>query len=103
MRTHVATAAGAELHLLPEGPVWDAAAERLLWVDIDAGEVLAGTLDGPTVRIEARRALDRTVGAVAPAAGGGAIVGARTDILWLPDGVRGTAEPVRLARVLDPD
>src|SRR5690349_12496664 len=33
-----------------EGPVWDAATQRLLWVDLYAGDVLATAGDGATTR-----------------------------------------------------
>ena len=59
--------ATSEAYELGEGPTWDAATGRLLWVDIDGGLVLAGTLDADgTIEVVERISLDETVGAVAP-------------------------------------
>ncbi len=41
--------ASAERFLLGEGPVWDAARGRLLWIDRDDGAVLIGRLDGDCI------------------------------------------------------
>lgn len=77
MTTLEARLAGDEVHLLGEGPVWDAANDRLLWVDIEAGDVLVGELDGGRVRATGRTHVDRTVGAVVPAADGRLLVAGR--------------------------
>jgi sugar lactone lactonase YvrE len=60
---------------LAEGPLWDAARERVVWVDINAGEVHAGTLrdgviDDPAPLIS----FDETVGAVVCAENGQLLV-----------------------------
>ena len=53
--------------LLGEGPTWDAAGERLLWLDIDARTLHRLGADGRHTRVE----LGARVTAVVPAAGGG--------------------------------
>ena len=61
--------------LLAEGPVWDAPRNRLLWVDIHAGTVHQGTLDG--TRVAPGPVLHRSagmVGAVAVAEDGTLLV-----------------------------
>jgi sugar lactone lactonase YvrE len=59
-----------------EGPIWDAAAQELLWVDITAGLVRRGRVSGDDVtEVAAHRGGD-TVGFVVPAAAGGWLLGA---------------------------
>ena len=41
-----AAVASQQIHSLAEGPLWDAPRRRVLWVDINAGKVHSGTLDG---------------------------------------------------------
>ena len=73
--------------LLAEGPLWDPAAGRVLWVDIRGGLVLEGRLDGGAVAVEARHELGGTVGAVVPAADGSLLVVAADGFaLVRPDG-----------------
>ena len=67
--------ANPHVHVLAESPIWDSARERLLWVDIPRGQVLAGVLDGGgAIEIVERVDVGSTVGAVAPAADGGWLV-----------------------------
>ncbi len=59
MKTFRAEPANDEIYRLGEGPVWDSVRAELLWVDIDAGEVLTGDLHnarttGPAGRVSAR-------------------------------------------------
>jgi sugar lactone lactonase YvrE len=68
--------ASTERYLLGEGPRWDSARGRLLWVDIDAGAVLEGHLAGLTLDVVGRRDLAQTVGAVAAASDGSLLVAA---------------------------
>jgi sugar lactone lactonase YvrE len=59
-----------------EGPIWDAHAEELVWVDITAGLVRRGSVVGDdVVDLAAHRGGD-TVGFVVPAAAGGWVLGA---------------------------
>jgi len=99
MTTLEARPAGDDVHLLAEGPVWDGARERLLWVDIDAGDVLTGTLEGGRVRTVSRTHVDVTVGAVVPTAGGDLLVAGR-EVLHLLHSDGTTRE---VARVLPHD
>ncbi|MEP6563047.1 MAG: SMP-30/gluconolactonase/LRE family protein, partial [Nakamurella sp.] len=82
-----------ELYQLPEGPVWDAERERVLWVDIPAGRVheaifTGGTLtptrqhDFPGQDMPGRYA-PSTVGAVVPAQDGSLLVATRDALVVL--------------------
>ena len=63
--------ATGESFALGEGPRWDAARSRLLWVDILGGAVLEGSLDGAgVISVSARHDFECMVGAVAFAADG---------------------------------
>jgi sugar lactone lactonase YvrE len=88
----VATGAG---YFLGEGPVWDPARQRLLWVDIMAGDVHEGRLDG---RVEPVRtwSFDHSVGAVAVAGNGDLLVAGRETLIRVDTDGRRT----HLARVL---
>ncbi|MQY10306.1 6-deoxy-6-sulfogluconolactonase [Streptomyces sp. RB5] len=69
---------------LGEGPVWDAAARRLLWVDILGSRV--HTFDPATGR-RSVRVTEQHVGAALPRAGGGVAVNLRDGVgLYEPDG-----------------
>lgn len=63
-----------ERYHLAEGPVWDGANQRLLWVDIPHGNVLVGELVGRRIRVIDQFHVDITVGAVAVAAGRNVLV-----------------------------
>jgi sugar lactone lactonase YvrE len=66
---------------LAEGPVWDAARRRLLWVDINAGAVHAGSLrDGVIDDAAPLVAFDETVGAVVCADNGRLLVAGARDL-----------------------
>jgi sugar lactone lactonase YvrE len=75
---------------LAEGPLWDGTRDRLLWVDIHAGTVHEGVLDGG--RVVPRRVLhqsDGMVGAVAVAEDGTLLVAEQEVLVSLrPDGAR---------------
>lgn len=86
--------ATTEVFLLAEGPVWDAARNRLLWVDIVAGSVLEGTLDDGQIQVARRHQFDGTVGAVTVADDGTLLVAGQENLVLLhpddrrEDGVR---------------
>jgi sugar lactone lactonase YvrE len=82
-----ATPASAEAYELGEGPRWDAPRQRLLWVDIPAGAVHEGRLDGDRVVRTRSRTLDSFVGAVAVGPDGGLLVAGRESLIEVgPDG-----------------
>lgn len=87
-RTDV-VAATTEVFRLAEGPVWDAARSRLLWVDIHAGAVLQGALRGGRVEVAGRETFDGMVGGVVAAADGRLLVAAQERLVEVgPDGLR---------------
>ena len=59
-----------------EGPIWDADAGELVWVDITAGLVRRGTVRGDDVLDAGEHRGGDTVGFVVPAAAGGWLLGA---------------------------
>lgn len=70
--------------LLSEGPRWDAQREELLWVDIVGSRLHRARLDTKGLLDEvAPVQLDRPVGAVAPAVGGGYVLAAGAGFLFL--------------------
>lgn len=95
MRRFEAQRATDERYRLAEGPVWDPAEQRVLWVDIPAGNVHTGELRGDRVVPTAAHHVDVTVGAVAVAPDGGLLVaGHRAVHLLSGDGA--TTEIARL-------
>jgi sugar lactone lactonase YvrE len=81
--------------VLSEGPRWHAERQELLWVDILAGHLHRATLedDGALAEIQTI-ALDRHVGAVAPALGGGYVLAAGQGFLFVGE----TGEITELAQ-----
>lgn len=69
-----ATVASDHVCRLGEGPYWDAPRRRLLWVDIDAGAVHEGRLEGDRVVPVRSTHVDGTVGAVVCSAAGDLLV-----------------------------
>ncbi|WP_369140727.1 SMP-30/gluconolactonase/LRE family protein [Modestobacter versicolor] len=59
-----------------EGPIWDAATAELVWVDITAGLVRRGRVDGDDVVDVAQHRGGGTVGFVVPVEAGGWLLGA---------------------------
>lgn len=82
--------------LLSEGPRWHEERQELLWVDILGCQMHRGTLsgDGGLERVETI-SVDRHIGAVAPAAGGGYVLAAGPGFLFVDDvgSVRELAQP----------
>jgi sugar lactone lactonase YvrE len=76
-------------YTLAEGPVWDAARRRLLWLDIEEGLVLVGRLEGDQVVLEKEHRFESYVGALALAEDGSILVAeTRTLTRVAPDGTR---------------
>jgi len=69
MKTYHARRTTTDSYQLAEGPVWDTANSRLLWVDISNGNVHVGHLDGDAITPAATYHVDKTVGAVAATGG----------------------------------
>ena len=81
--------ATAETFQLAEGPVWDAARRRLLWVDIPGGLVLEGALRGDVIEVTRRHRFPCMVSAVTVAADGILLVAAQERLVLLrPGGTR---------------
>jgi sugar lactone lactonase YvrE len=86
-----------DAYALAEGPRWDAARQRLLWVDILGGAVLEGALDeaGGTIVVTERHDFDCMVGAAAFAADGTLLVAGQEELVVVqPDGTRGSGPRV---------
>ena len=101
MTTHFAARPATDAgYVLGEGPVWDAARQRLLWVDIVAGAVHEGLLDveAGTIRPTGSWSFEQSVGAVAVATGGDLLVAERETLTRVR--LDRTRTPV--ARVLAP-
>jgi sugar lactone lactonase YvrE len=64
MKRWKAHVAAPEVHTLAEGPLWDGPRNRLLWVDIKAGAVHIGALDGDRVVRTDSLVVGGTAGAV---------------------------------------
>src|SRR5690606_14036096 len=71
-----------DAYVLAEGPFWDGPRDRLLWVDIEQGLVVVGTLeaDGRITVVE-QVTFPGRVGAVAPSAAGDWIVAVDTGLV----------------------
>lgn len=95
MERWIATVASDEAYALGEGPVWDAARERLLWVDIPAGIVHTGHLAGDRVVADSALRVDRTVGAVVCSDDGHLLVAGRGSLTVVdPSGAFSTGTPI---------
>lgn len=81
MKTFRAEAVSGESYELGEGPLWDAARQRLLWVDINAGNVHSGVWSHGEVVPRNRFEFPATVGAVVCSASGELLVAGERE-LW---------------------
>jgi sugar lactone lactonase YvrE len=87
VRRYDARPVSDEHHVLAEGPLWDPIRAQLLWVDIQAAEVLAGQYRGGEVLRTTVHRFEDTVGAVVPAEDGRLLVAGHRGLLLVdPDG-----------------
>jgi sugar lactone lactonase YvrE len=78
MKVISATVASEGQYELGEGPLWDEARGRVLWVDINAGSVQSGHFEGGFVITDTEMRFDETIGTVVCSADGQLLVaGAR--------------------------
>ncbi len=100
MKTFTARVAARHIHRLAEGPVWDAARDRVLWVDIEAGQVFEGLLHdgaaGDRIVATARHQFEGTVGAVVPSETGELLVAATNRLVLIDDDGRRPLGPALL-------
>jgi sugar lactone lactonase YvrE len=78
-------------NLIGEGPVWDQAGERLIWVDHAGGTVHEARAEGDSWRETRCWTPGGHIGAALPRAGGGLIVARATDFVLMDDA--GCCEP----------
>ena len=92
----IATPATSRVFRLAEGPVWDERSQRLLWVDILAGQVLIGSLDGDDrITVIDELSFATLVGAVALSEGEDLVVAALDRLVRVaPDGTRHAGPPL---------
>ena len=89
MKRYDAVPCSVESYRLAEGPVWDADAGTIIWVDILGGLVLEGRLTDGVLTESARHSFDGMVGAAVPAADGSLLVAAQERmVIVAPDGAR---------------
>jgi len=94
--TYSALPVTADAYRLAEGPVWDPDRDRLLWVDIEAGQVHEGDFrDGTLTHTRVHEFPDR-VGAVVPARDGSLLVAAHDRLVLLGAARRQTLGEPRL-------
>ncbi|MCU1413085.1 MAG: hypothetical protein JWN80_425 [Microbacteriaceae bacterium] len=89
MATFDAVRALGHRHVLAEGPVWIATKSRLLWIDVERGEVFVGRLDGGLVIETHRFDFEGKVGAVVDGDDGSLLVAVNDRLVVIdPDGMR---------------
>jgi sugar lactone lactonase YvrE len=96
MTEYTATPASADRYFLAEGPIWDAARQRALWVDIDAGTVFEGVFDDGMLRVTDSHVFGEPTGAVVVAEDGSLLVAGREHVI----SVSPTGERTRGPRVV---
>jgi sugar lactone lactonase YvrE len=95
-----AVPASEECYGLAEGPFWDGDHNRVLWVDINAGTVHAGTLSAQRVTGHTMLQLRETVGAVVSSRHGELLVaGARRLYTVSPEGAISPGPPILPERI----
>jgi sugar lactone lactonase YvrE len=79
-RLFSAAIASEQTYGLAEGPLWDEERERVLWVDINAGHIHSGSLEGEIIIPGGQLSFDETVGAVACSEDGQLLVAGQRDL-----------------------
>ncbi|MET0863522.1 MAG: SMP-30/gluconolactonase/LRE family protein [Nakamurella sp.] len=97
--TTIAVPASTTAYQLAEGPVWDAALERVLWVDISAGRVHEGVFADGVLTPTRQHDFASTVGAVVAARDGSLLVATRDRLVT----IAGTGRHALDAPVLPPE
>ena len=69
-----AVPASSRRHILAEGPVWVAETATILWIDVEAGSVFEGRLEGDRVEESWKLDFDGRVGAAVPGVDGTVLV-----------------------------
>jgi len=83
MKSYTSRVATDDAYVLGEGPIWDAARQRLLWVDIAGGLVLEGSLGGDRITEIRRHQFEGNVGAVTIDEAGRLLVAAQEQLVIL--------------------
>jgi sugar lactone lactonase YvrE len=86
---YYATPASPARYVVAESPVWDAQNSRLLWVDVEVGNVFVGRLSDGMVETSAHYEIGDKIGAVVPGDDGTLLVAAQDRLVVIAtDGSR---------------